>query len=135
MKNILSNVQNKKDDRDIGVVWKSFENNLEKIHEFNERIYGIFQNTYDEFNKLDNLFKILEEKEFLKAEESESYKNVCIQIDVLKKQFLEADNNRDNKILIEKEFKRNFDYLQLYFQEILKIDIKNIIGVKPQDLL
>ena len=133
MKNILNGIENDKDNRDILAVWKHFENSWEQVDRFNERIYGIFQKTHNEFSKLDSLFKILEEKEYLTVEENESYKDVRTQINILKRKFIEADDHRYEKILIEKDCQKDFAYLNSHLENFVKMDIKQLIGLEGTD--
>lgn len=130
MKNMLNNVQHETDGRDVEIVWISYKENIRDIGIFNKRISLTFENTYDEFEKLDLLFEVLEKKEYLTMEENESYKEVRIQINNLKNKFLKADYDREQKRLIEEKCQKDYDYLEGYFDMILQVDYKNIIGLK-----
>jgi hypothetical protein len=135
MKNIIKNVRHgdDDDDRDVGVVWNNLKTNLEKITNMNHELHADFYEIFEAFKILDELMKRLEEKEFLLENESDAYKNLKDQIQMIKEGLFEVDENRNFKFKIEDNFLKDIKYLNSYFEQMLNVDLRGIIGLTGND--
>jgi hypothetical protein len=135
MKNIINSIKHKDDDRDIKEVWTSFINHLKEIRRLNEKFDVLFSEKCEEVKILDKLLIKLEEDEGITSQNSEAYKNVKFQIQLLRENYHEMESNRNLKIKIEGQYEKDVAFLSSYFEKINKIDMRYLLHLDPKDLL